>query len=86
MYKIILGAEALKDAQNIEQSNLKDKVVSLLSILKTNPFQYPPPYKKLRGNLFGSYSRRINRQHRLVYQVAKEQNEIKIISMWNHYE
>jgi Txe/YoeB family toxin of toxin-antitoxin system len=81
MFKIIFEKQALKDAKIIELSKLKEKVVELLLILKDNPFQYPPTFKKLKGDLVGAYSRRINEQHRLVYKVDVELKEVTIISM-----
>ena len=78
--------QAQKDAKKICSSNLRDKVEVLLAILEKNPFQTPPPFEKLKGDLAGAYSRRINIQHRLVYQVVKEQRAIKILRMWTHYE
>ena len=67
-------------------AGLKDKARELLDILKVNPFQSPPPYEKLVGDLSGAYSRRINIQHRLVYQVLKDEHTVKVIRMWTHYE
>lgn len=85
-YKIKLTKDALKDAQKIEQVGLKQNVQALLDVLKNNPFQNPPPYEKLKGDLKGSYSRRVNIQHRLIYQVYEEEKIVKIIRMWTHYE
>ena len=78
--------QSQKDAKQIEQAGLRGKVQRLLDIIKENPFQNPPPYEKLAGDLNGAYSRRINIQHRLVYQVLKEQKTVKILRMWTHYE
>jgi Txe/YoeB family toxin of toxin-antitoxin system len=78
--------QAQKDAKRIEQTGLRGKTQHLLDILVVNPFQNPPPYEKLVGDLEGAYSRRINIQHRLVYQVLEEQQAVKIIRMWTHYE
>ena len=86
MWTIKYSKQAVKDSKKIEQSNLKQSVINLLEILKVNPFQNPPPYEKLIGDLTGKYSRRINIQHRLVYQVLADINTIKIIRMWTHYE
>jgi len=86
MYKIIFTKQAFKDTKKIELSLLKDKVVYLLSILKVSPFQFPPPFKKLKGEMSGAYSRRINVHHRLLYQVDEPNKEVKIISMWDHYD
>ncbi len=77
---------AKKDAKKIAASGLKSKAKKLLDILKENPYQNPPPYEKLVGDLKGSYSRRINIQHRLVYQVIEEEHVVKIIRLWTHYE
>ncbi|WP_416245034.1 Txe/YoeB family addiction module toxin [Crocosphaera sp. XPORK-15E] len=86
MWKIALTKRALKDAKKISHSRLKNQVEKLIEILKTNPYQNPPPYEKLTGDLVGMYSRRINRQHRLVYEVDDEQKRVKILMMWSHYE
>ena len=77
--------QAQKDAKRIEQADLRNKTQNLLDVLKVNPFQNPPPYEKLVGDLDGAYSRRINIQHRLVYQVLEEQRAVKILRMWTHY-
>jgi Txe/YoeB family toxin of toxin-antitoxin system len=84
-WKLIYTRAALKDAKYINAAGLKPKVEELLYILEKNPFQTPPTYEKLVGDLKGSYSRRINIQHRLVYQVLKKSREVKIVSMWIHY-
>ena len=86
VYKIMYRKQALKDLEKIKQSNLGDKVKQLIDIIKENPFQNPPPYEKLVGDLNGAISKRINIQHRLIYQVIKEKNIIKILRMWTHYE
>ena len=78
--------QAQKDAKKLSQSGLKKKAQSLLEIISTNPYQNPPPYEKLVGDLSGAYSRRINIQHRLVYQVLEKENAIKVLRMWTHYE
>ncbi|MGC9527281.1 MAG: Txe/YoeB family addiction module toxin [Limnospira sp.] len=85
-YKIVYTKQAKKDAKRIAHSGLKTKVKKLLTILQNNPWQNPPPYEKLVGDLTGAYSRRINIQHRLVYEVIESQNTIKILRMWTHYE
>lgn len=77
---------ALKDAKKVASSNLKPQVQKLLDILAHDPFQNPPPYEKLIGDLEGAYSRRINIQHRLVYQVYEKEHAVKVIRMWTHYE
>jgi len=85
-WKIVFTKQAQKDAKNLARAGLKAKGEKLLEILKDNPFQNPPPYEKLVGDLTGAYSRRINIQHRLVYQVYEEQGIIKVIRLWSHYE
>ena len=77
---------AQKDAKKVSSSRLQGQVQKLLDILEHNPFQNPPPYEKLVGDLEGAYSRRINIQHRLVYQVHEKEHAVKIIRMWTHYE
>lgn len=86
MWTIVYTKQARKDASKINNAGLKNKVKGLLEIITQNPFSNPPPYEKLRGDLEGLYSRRINSQHRLVYQVYAEERTIKIIRMWTHYE
>jgi len=85
-WSIVFTKQAQKDAKRLAKSNLKSKTEELLKILKINPFKNPPIYEKLIGDLDGAYSRRINIQHRLVYQIIKEQKIIKVIRMWTHYE
>lgn len=85
-YKIVYTKYAKKDSVKIKQRNLKDKVIKLIKILEENPYKNPPPYEKLVGDLIGSYSRRINIQHRLVYEVVEEEKTVKILRMWTHYE
>ena len=77
---------AQKDAPKLASAGLKSKAQDLLTLIKENPFQNPPPYEKLVGDLAGSYSRRINIQHRLVYEVLPEQQTVKVLRMWSHYE
>ena len=84
-YKLVYTKQALKDAKKIGMSNMKKKVKELLLLIQKNPFQKPPPYEKLIGDLDKAYSRRINLQHRLVYEVVENVNTIKIIRMWSHY-
>lgn len=86
MWQLVFTKQAQKDAKNISEAGLKEKARHLLEILKTDPFQTSPPYEKLPGDLRGAYSRRINIQHRLVYQVLKKEKTVKIIRMWTHYE
>lgn len=78
--------QAQKDAKKLLASGLKGKAQELLEIIKQNPYQNPPPYEKLVGDLSGAYSRRINIQHRLVYQVYEKEHVIKVIRLWTHYE
>lgn len=85
-WEVIFAKHAQKDAQKLAASGLKPKAQELLSIIKENPFQNPPPYEKLVGDLASTYSRRINIQHRLIYQVLQDQNIIKVLRMWSHYE
>ena len=86
MWEIALTKRALKDAKKISRSGLKSKVNNLIKILKNNPYQNPPSYEKLTGDLSGMYSRIINLQHRLVYEVDDQKKRIKILMMWSHYE
>ena len=85
-WQVLYTKHAVKDAKKLAKSNLKSKAQSLLDILAKNPFQTPPPYEKLLGDLTGAYSRRINIQHRLVYQVLVEDKIVKVLRMWTHYE
>jgi len=78
--------QAQKDARRLAPSNLRANAERLLEILRTNPYQNPPPFEKLVGDLEGAYSRRINVQHRLVYQIYPEKRAVKVIRMWTHYE
>lgn len=86
MYKIVYTKKAVKDVPKIKSIGLNEKVKILIDVIKENPYQNPPPYEKLVGDLQGAYSRRINIQHRLVYQVLEEEKTVKIISVWSHYE
>ncbi|MBW4647056.1 MAG: Txe/YoeB family addiction module toxin [Goleter apudmare HA4340-LM2] len=85
-WKLVYTRQAQKDAKKLASSNLKEKAEELLAVLEENPFQNPPPYEKLVGDLSGAYSRRINIQHRLVYEVIESEQVVKIIRMWTHYE
>lgn len=85
-WAIVFAKHAQKDAQKLAASGLKDKAQALLAVLRNNPFQNPPPYEKLVGDLAGAYSRRINIQHRLVYQVLEAEHTVKVLRMWTHYE
>ena len=86
MYKIVYRKKAIKDIPKVKSIGLDEKVKNLINLIKENPFQNPPPYEKLVGDLQGAYSRRINIQHRLVYQVFEKEKTIKIISFWTNYE
>jgi len=85
-WNLVYTRHAQKDAKKLAKSELKKKAIELLEILKINPYQNPPPYEKLVGDLSGACSRRINIQHRLVYQVLESESIVKIIRMWTHYE
>ncbi|MSU40947.1 MAG: Txe/YoeB family addiction module toxin [Pedosphaera sp.] len=85
-WSIVYTKQAQKDAKKLAASNLKPQAQRLLDIIAKNPFQKPPPYEKLIGDLAGAYSRRINIQHRLVYQVYDAEHTIKVVRMWTHYE
>ncbi|MDP0590167.1 MAG: Txe/YoeB family addiction module toxin [Candidatus Endonucleobacter bathymodioli] len=85
-WELVYTKQAQKDAKKLADSGLKNKAQSLLKIIKNDPFQRPPPYEKLVGDLSGAYSRRINIQHRLVYQVYEKEHTIKVIRLWTHYE
>jgi toxin YoeB len=86
MYKLYYTNRAKKDAQLIKVSNLKSKAEELLSLISQDPYAYPPEFEFLKGDLKGAISRRINKQHRLVYEVFEKEQAIKIIMMWSHYE
>jgi len=86
MYKLYYTKQALKDAKNVASSGFKEKVEEILKLIKNDPYTYPPKFEFLKGELKGAISRRINKQHRLVYQVIEEQKAIKVIRMWTHYE
>ena len=85
-YTLVFSGQAQKDAKKLAAAGLKSKAHHLLDVLAINPFQNPPPYEKLVGDLQGLYSRRINIQHRLVYQVFKQSKTVKVLRMWTHYE
>jgi len=86
MYQLLFSPQARKDAKKIAASGLKSKVNNLLAMIKLEPLKYPPKYEYLTGNLEGKISRRINKQHRLVYEVFEGEKIIKIYRMWTHYE
>ena len=85
-WQLVFTNQAQKDAKKLSSSGLRSKAEHLLEILKENPYQNPPPFEKLVGDLSGAYSRRVNIQHRIVYQVLDEIRTVKIIRMWTHYE
>jgi Txe/YoeB family toxin of toxin-antitoxin system len=85
-WRIVFTKQAQKDARKIARSGLRDKAEALLSILRSNPYESQPPFEKLVGDLAGAFSRRINIQHRLVYQVLDKERTVKVIRMWTHYE
>ena len=86
MYLVKLTKQAEKDMKLLKRANLENKAKTLLNIIRFNPFQNPPPYGKLIGDLTGKYSRRINIQHRLVYEVFEEEKIVRVLRMWTHYE
>ena len=85
-WRLVFTKQAQKDAKRIAAAGLRDKAQALLDILAEGPFQSPPRFEKLVGDLAGAYSRRINIQHRLVYQVLKDEHTVKVLRMWTHYE
>lgn len=85
-WELVYAKQAQKDAKKLAASGLKKKALELFEVLQANPFHSPPPYEKLVGDLSGAYSRRINIQHRLVYQVYEEERTVKIIRIWTHFE
>ena len=85
-WRLVYTKQAQKDAKRLASSGLRPQAEAILEILALNPFQTPPPYEKLVGDLRGAYSRRINIQHRLVYQVLKTPRIVKVLRMWTHYE
>jgi len=85
-WDVVYTKQAQKDAKKLSSAGLKDKAKYLINIIKENPYQNSPPYEKLIGDLSGAYSRRINIQHRLVYQVYENENTIKVIRLWTHYQ
>ncbi|MBW1890023.1 MAG: Txe/YoeB family addiction module toxin [Deltaproteobacteria bacterium] len=86
MWRLVYTKQAQKDARKIAAAGLQPKAEKLMDILRENPYKVPPPYEKLIGDLSGTYSRRINIKHRLVYQVIEEEKIVKVIRMWSHYE
>ena len=86
MYAIVYTKTALKDIPKLKAAHLDEKAKELIAVIRENPYQTPPPYEKLIGDLVGLYSRRINQQHRLVYEVFEQEQTVKIISLWSHYD
>ena len=86
MYKIVYAKTAAKQISLLKSANLDKRAKKLIGIIQNNPFEIPPPYEKLLGEMQGLYSRRINIQHRLVYEVFENEKTVKIIIMWSHYE
>lgn len=85
-WQVLYAKHALKDAKKLSAASLKGKAQELLEVLERDPFQNPPPFEKLVGDLDGTYSRRINIQHRLVYEVFKKERTVRVLRMWTHYE
>ena len=86
IWSVVFAKQALKDAKKLKASGLKEKAQALLEILEMDPLQNPPPFEKLVGDLSGAYSRRVNIQHRLVYEVFSEQRTVRVLRMWTHYD
>jgi toxin YoeB len=85
-WKVVFTKQAQKDAKKLSSSGLKSRAEEIIELLKHNPYQAPPPYEKLIGDLSGAYSRRLNIQHRIVYQILNDEKIVKVIRMWTHYE
>jgi len=86
MWRVVFTKQARKDAKKLASAGLRQKTEALLDILRENPYRTPPPFEKLIGDLAGAYSRRINIQHRIVYQIIDEVNVVKVLRIWTHYE
>lgn len=86
MYKIVYTKKAVNDIEKLKSAKLDKKTKTLIELIRENPFQTPPSYEKLQGDLSGAYSRRINLKHRFVYEVLEDEKTVKILSMWTHYE
>ncbi len=84
-WNLVYSKFALKDAKKLSAAGLRDKAQTLLDLLEVDPFQNPPPYEKLVGDLKGAYSRRINIQHRLIYEVFRKEKTVRVLRMWTHY-
>ena len=85
-WRVVFTKQAQKDAKKLTAAGLRSRAESLLDILRENPYQTPPPFEKLVGDIAGAYSRRINIQHRLVYEILNKEKVVKVIRMWTHYE
>jgi Txe/YoeB family toxin of toxin-antitoxin system len=85
-WTVVFTKQARKDAKKLSASGLKSKAEAIIHLLRENPYQVPPSYEKLVGDLSGAYSRRINIQHRIVYQILEDEKTVKVIRMWTHYE
>lgn len=85
-WELVYAKQAMKDAKKLAASGLKPRAQELLAVLATDPFQNPPPFEKLVGDLAGAYSRRINIQHRMVYEVFAKEKTVRVLRMWTHYE
>ncbi len=85
-WRVVFTRQAQKDARNLQSAGLRPRAEHLLDVLASDPYQTPPPFEKLAGSLAGAYSRRINVQHRLAYEVLPEERIVKVIRMWTHYE
>lgn len=85
-WQVVFAKHALKDAKKLSAAGLKENAQALLDVLARDPFQNPPPYEKLVGDLHGAYSRRINIQHRIVYEVFKKERTVRVLRMWTHYD
>jgi len=86
MWRVVFTKQAQKDAKKLSSAGLRPKAEKLIEILRENPYQTPPPFEKLLGDLSGVFSRRINIQHRIVYQILDDEKVVKVIRMWTHYE
>ncbi|MCL2363764.1 MAG: Txe/YoeB family addiction module toxin [Defluviitaleaceae bacterium] len=86
MYALVYTKQSTKDIPKLKSAKLDLHAQALLTVIQQNPYQIPPPYEKLKGNLNGAYSRRINRKHRLVYEVHEDEKIVRVLSMWTHYE
>lgn len=86
MWRVVFTKQAAKDAVRLAECGLKERAQKLIEVLKNDPFQNPPPFEKLLGDLSGTYSRRISIQHRLVYQVFEKEKTVRVLRMWTHYE